>query len=198
VTKEIMKVGMGTNNMEMLEWYTIRATGTVAYLLLYFCVMIGLFSQVQKKRKKKINSVIYLHETLSNWALIMVGGHFGILWLDSFTSFKWTELFIPFNTSYSPIPMALGTIAMYFFLITVITSKLRKKIGYLRWHKLHALNPILYILVTIHGLLIGTDFKGEILAIVNLVPIVLLGFFALLIKFTKDKSQPKTTRAPIR
>ncbi|MDP4105048.1 MAG: ferric reductase-like transmembrane domain-containing protein [Bacillota bacterium] len=183
--------------MQTLEWYMIRGTGTVAYILLYFTVIVGLFSQVQKKRKKKMTSTINLHEELSNWAIIMVGGHLGLLLLDTYIGFKWTEIFVPFNTSYKPIPMALGTLSFYFLIITFITSKLRKKVGYLRWRKLHALNPILYIMVTIHGLWIGTDFNPEILAIVNLIPFPIMGIFALLMKFTKAKPQPNTTRAAV-
>ncbi|WML54389.1 ferric reductase-like transmembrane domain-containing protein [Neobacillus sp. PS3-12] len=183
--------------MQTLEWYMIRGTGTVAYILLYLTVIVGLFSQVQKKRKKKMTSAINLHEELSNWAMILVGGHLGLLLLDTYIGFKWTEVFVPFNTSYKPIPMALGTLSFYFLIITFITSKLRKKVGYLRWRKLHALNPILYILVTIHGLWIGTDFNPEILAIANLIPFPIIGIFALLMKFTKAKPQPKTTRAAV-
>lgn len=167
--------------MQTLEWYAIRATGTVAYLLLYLSVIIGLYSQVQKKRKKKINGVIELHESLSEWALILVCGHLGILMIDTFIGFKWTDLFIPFNSAYKTIPMALGTISFYFLIITIITSKLRKKIGYLRWRKLHALNPILYMMVTIHGLWIGTDFQGQILAVVNLVPLLIMGIWMLIL-----------------
>lgn len=165
--------------MQTLEWYAIRATGTVAYALLYFSVLIGLFSQVQKKRKKKINSIIYLHESLSDWALIMVCGHLGFLMIDTFIGFKLSDLFIPFSSAYKTIPMALGTISLYFLILTVITSKLRKKIGYLRWRKLHGLNPILYMMVTIHGLWIGSDFKGQILAVINLVPLVIMGIIML-------------------
>jgi DMSO/TMAO reductase YedYZ heme-binding membrane subunit len=91
--------------------------------------------------------------------------------------------------------MALGTVSFYFLVITFLTSKLRNKVGYLRWRKLHALNPILYIMVTIHGLWIGTDFNPEILAIVNLIPFPIMGIFAVLMKFTKEKPKPKTTRA---
>lgn len=183
--------------MQTLEWYMIRATGTVAYILLYLTVIVGLFSQVQKKRKKKMIGSINLHEELSNWAIILVGGHLGLILLDTYIGFKWTEIFVPFNSSYKTIPIALGTLSFYFLVITIVTSKLRKHVGYLRWRKLHALNPILYILVTVHGLWIGTDFNGKILAIVNIIPLFIMGIFALMIKFTKDK-KTKTTRAVTR
>lgn len=161
--------------MESFEWYVIRATGTVAYLLLYLSVIIGLYTQVQKKRKQKITITLHLHETLANWAFFMVCGHLGFLLIDSYISFKWAEVLIPSNTTYKPLPMAMGIISFYFLIITIVTSKARKKIGYQRWRKLHALNPILYVLVTLHGLFIGTDFQGGVLAVANIVPLIIMG-----------------------
>ncbi|MDR7002119.1 hypothetical protein [Neobacillus niacini] len=49
---------------------------------------------------------------------------------------------------------------------------------------MHGLNPILYILVTLHGLWSGTDFQGTILAAVNIAPIILFGG---LLFFSKKK-----------
>jgi sulfoxide reductase heme-binding subunit YedZ len=160
--------------MENLEWYAIRATGTIAYLLLYLAVLTGLFSMIQKKRKKKLNGIIHFHEVLSDWSLVMTAGHLGILLIDSYFPFKLSAILIPFASGYETISMAMGTFAFYFLIITIITSKFRKKIGYQRWKKLHALNPILYILVTMHGLMSGTDFQGTILAAVNLVPLLIM------------------------
>jgi predicted ferric reductase len=159
----------------MFEWYMIRATGLVAYLLLYLSVIIGLYSQVQKKRKQKVTASLFLHEALSNWALYLVIGHVGFLLIDSYISLQWFEVLIPFNSDYKPLPMALGALSLYFLIITIVTSKARKKIGYQKWRKLHALNPILYIFVTMHGLLIGTDIQAAVLAAVNILPIIIIG-----------------------
>ncbi|WP_026565078.1 ferric reductase-like transmembrane domain-containing protein [Bacillus sp. UNC41MFS5] len=164
--------------MESLEWYAIRATGIVAYLLLYLAVLTGLYSAVQKKRKKKVNNLLLFHEVLSDWSLIMTAGHLGILLIDAYMKFSWSDILIPFSGSYETISIGLGSIATYFLILTIVTSKFRKKIGYKKWQKLHALNPILYILVTVHGLMSGTDFQGTVLAVVNIVPVVLmLGMF---------------------
>ncbi|MBI0577287.1 ferric reductase-like transmembrane domain-containing protein [Neobacillus cucumis] len=170
--------------MESLEWYAIRATGVVAYLLLYLAALTGLYSTVQKKRKKKINGILHFHEVLSDWSLIMTCGHLGILLIDSYFPFKLSEVLIPFASGYETISMAMGTIGFYFFILTLLTSKFRKKIGYQRWQKLHALNPILYILVTLHGLMSGSDFPGTILAALNLVPII---FMAGMLLSSKNK-----------
>ena len=101
-------------------------------------------------------------------------GHLGVLLIDSYFPFKLSEVLIPFTSGYETISMGLGTIGFYFLIVTILTSKFRKKIGYQRWRKLHALNPILYILVTMHGLMSGTDFSGSILAVVNIAPLIIM------------------------
>jgi predicted ferric reductase len=175
----------------MFEWYMIRATGLVAYLLLYLSVIFGLYSQVQKKRKQKVTASLFLHESLSNWALYLVVGHVGFLLIDSYISLQWLEILIPFNTDYKPWPMALGALSLYFLIMTIVTSKARKKIGYQKWRKLHALNPVLYIFVTIHGLLIGTDIQAAVLAAVNILPLILLGGMLM-----KDKPKLEVSHKP--
>ena len=165
--------------MEMFEWYIIRATGMAAYLMLYLSVIIGLYSQVQKMRKQKVTITLHLHESLSNWAFILVCGHLGFLLIDSYIAFNWEEVLIPFTTDYKPMPMAFGILSLYFLIMAIITSKARKTIGYQKWRKLHALNPILYAFVTLHGLLIGTDFQGMVIAAVNIIPLMFMGILLL-------------------
>ncbi|NRD76182.1 ferric reductase-like transmembrane domain-containing protein [Bacillus sp. BRMEA1] len=177
--------------MEMFEWYMIRATGTVAYIMLYLSIIVGLYSQVQKKRKRKMTSTLYWHESLANWALILTIGHVGLLLIDSYMSFNWLEVLVPFTSQYQTLSMGLGTIAMYFIIMTIITSQARKMIGYQRWRKLHALNPILYILVTVHGLMSGSDFQGVILAAVNILPFAIFAIVMLKDKLTVSASQYK-------
>ncbi|MCH6265832.1 ferric reductase-like transmembrane domain-containing protein [Neobacillus citreus] len=170
--------------MEMFEWYLIRTTGTIAYVLLYLSVMIGLYTQVQKKRKQKIAIPLIWHESLSNWAFILTLGHVVITLIDQYMSFQWFDVLIPFQTDYQPIPMALGILALYFLILTIVTSKARKAIGYQAFRKVHALNPILYIFTTMHGLMMGTDFQGIIVAAVNLLPFMFFGI--LLLKGKKE------------
>ncbi|MED4203009.1 hypothetical protein [Neobacillus mesonae] len=56
--------------------------------------------------------------------------------------------------------------------------------GYQTWRKIHALNLVLYVFVTLHGLLMGTDFQGTWLAVINIVPFIILGIMLL-----KDKQK---------
>lgn len=153
-------------------WYFIRATGTVAYVLLYLATIIGLYTQILKRKKRKMNSWLNLHEPLSNWAFILVIAHLGFLFFDTYVKFTWSDLLVPFSTSYKPLPMALGIISLYLLTITILTTKVRKVIGIKIWRKFHAITPIMYILVTIHSVLIGTDFKLTMIMLINLIPVI--------------------------
>ncbi|MGJ7912889.1 ferric reductase-like transmembrane domain-containing protein [Neobacillus sp. LXY-1] len=169
--------------MEMFEWYVIRATGIVAFLLLYVSVITGLYSQIQKQRKQNMSGTLFLHEALSDWALYLTFGHVVVTLMDKYMTFNLIEVLVPFATDYKPIPMSLGIIAMYFLIMTILTSKARKKIGLQKWRKLHALNPIIYIFVMLHWIFMGTDVQGTILAAINIVP------FILIISMMRDKQR---------
>lgn len=116
---------------------------------------------------------------VADGALILTCGHLGILLIDSYFPFKLSAILIPFASSYETLSMGMGTIAVYFLILTIVASKLHKKIGYQGWKGLHALNPILYILVTLHGLLSGSDFSGTLLAAINLAPLLTMAVLLL-------------------
>lgn len=159
--------------MTLYIWYIIRATGTIAYILMYVTVLSGIYSQYAKK-KKKINNVLFLHEKLSDWTLILTIFHVSLLFLDSYVSLTWLEILIAFQTDYKPIGTATGIVGLYFLGFTMITSKAKKIIGHQVWKKLHGLNPLLYVLVTIHGIFLGTDTHAAFYIALNMIPFLLI------------------------
>ena len=53
--------------------------------------------------------------------------------------------------------MGLGQIGLYLLVIVTFSFYVRKHIGTKTWRALHYVSFILYLLVTAHGLLAGTD-----------------------------------------
>ena len=168
--------------MDQYIWYLIRATGMVAYVLMFFSVLTGLYSQYAKSRKIKIKNTLFLHEKLSDWSLILVVIHVVALFFDRYVTLNWIEILVPLQTNYHPLGMATGIFALYFLIFTMVTSKAKKLIGYKVWKKLHGLNPILYILTTVHGIFLGSDTNTAFYVGINAVPMVIL--LALLFKKT--------------
>ncbi|WIG59154.1 MAG: hypothetical protein OJF49_001901 [Ktedonobacterales bacterium] len=141
-----------------VTWDVARAGGFTAYVLLTLSVALGLALTLrwQSPRWPRIlNSE--LHNFLTLLSLIFVGVHVLAVWVDPFTRFGWSEVFLPFVSHYRPFWMALGIVALYLGLAIGLSTWLRPIIGYTVWRRLHVLTLGCFALVTVHGLGTGSD-----------------------------------------
>lgn len=146
-------------------WYTVtwdmaRAGGITAYLLMALAVMLGLALSLRLQAARwprLINNE--LHNFLSLLSLVFVVIHILAVWIDPFTKFGWSDVFIPFLSSYRTFWLALGIIGLYLGIAIGISTWLRPRIGYQWWRRLHYLTFALFILVTLHGIMTGSDSK---------------------------------------
>ncbi|HEX6799030.1 MAG TPA: hypothetical protein VF116_15075 [Ktedonobacterales bacterium] len=170
---------------EAVTWDVARAGGFTAYVLLTLSVALGLLLTMQWQSAGRwprlLNSE--LHNFLTLLSLIFVGVHVLAVWVDPFTRFGWSEVFIPFVSHYRPLWMALGIVALYLGLAVGLSTWMRPLIGYAWWRRLHLLTLVCYGLVTAHGLATGSDtrtwwavmiYLGSALAIAGLLLIRLL------------------------
>ena len=170
---------------EAVTWDVARAGGFTAYVLLTLSVALGLALTMQWQSAGRwprlLNSE--LHNFLTLLSLIFVGVHVLAVWVDPFTRFGWSEVFIPFVSHYRPLWMALGIVALYLGLAVGLSTWIRPLIGYTWWRRLHLLTLVCYGLVTVHGLATGSDtrtwwavmiYLGSALAIAGLLLIRLL------------------------
>lgn len=170
---------------EAVTWDVARAGGFTAYVLLTLSVALGLLLTMQWQSAGRwprlLNSE--LHNFLTLLSLIFVGVHVLAVWVDPFTRFGWSEVFIPFVSHYRPLWMALGIVALYLGLAVGLSTWMRPLIGYAWWRRLHLLTLVCYGLVTVHGLATGSDtrtwwavmiYLGSALAIAGLLLIRLL------------------------
>ncbi|GAC1383311.1 MAG: hypothetical protein NVSMB33_11160 [Ktedonobacteraceae bacterium] len=143
---------------QAVTWNVARAGGFTAYILLTLAVIAGLAlsSQWQFPRwPRLINNELRNFLTLLSTIFIVV--HILAIWVDPFTHFGWVDVFIPFLSSYRPVWMALGIVALYLGLAIGISTWLRPRIGYSWWRRLHVLTLLAYAIVTVHGIGTGSD-----------------------------------------
>lgn len=143
---------------QTVAWDVARAGGFTAYILLTLSVAWGLALTMhwQSGRwPRLINSE--LHNFLTLLALIFTGVHVLAVWIDPFTRFNWSEVFIPFVSHYRPLWMAFGIVGLYLGLAIGLSTWLRRWISYQWWRQLHILTLLLYFFVTIHGIATGSD-----------------------------------------
>ncbi len=141
-----------------VTWDIARAGGFVAYGLLTLAVALGLALSMRWQAPwwpRLINSELHNFVTLLSLVFTII--HVLAVWLDPFTAFGFAEVFIPFISHYRPIWMAFGIIGLYLGLAMAASVWLRPYLGYEWWRRLHALTLVVFALVTIHGLTMGSD-----------------------------------------
>jgi len=92
-----------------------------------------------------------------DFSTIFLAVHVLAVWVDPFTHFGWSEVFIPFVSNYRPVWMALGIVGMYLGVAIGISTWLRPLIGYTWWRRLHVLTLGIYALATLHAIGTGSD-----------------------------------------
>jgi len=146
------------------DWYIIRASALVGFLLLYISVFTGTVSGLPGIRKYFLRlGSLNFHCWISFQALLFVLIHGIALLFDKLIPFSLADILIPFHSSYEPLLVALGTISLYLMIILVATSYARKYISQKIWRSIHFLNIFLYIFSIIHALYLGTDLKSGLL-----------------------------------
>jgi predicted ferric reductase len=139
-------------------WYTTRATGLVALVLLTAAMAAGLLSSVRFERRNWPRFVtLGLHRNLSLLALAFTVLHVLTTVLDSFVSIPLQDAFIPFIGTYRPFWLGLGAISFDLMLALIVTSLVRARMGLRSWRLVHWSAYACWPIAVVHGLGTGTD-----------------------------------------
>jgi DMSO/TMAO reductase YedYZ heme-binding membrane subunit len=143
-------------------WYLTRATGGVALVLLTVTVVLGIldslrFSAGPRWPRFAIDS---LHRDTSLLVIVLIVLHVITSVLDGFAPITLTDGLIPFVTPYRPLWMGLGTLSFDVLIALVVTSLLRRRLGYRSWRAIHWLAYASWPIAVLHGLGTGTDVKS--------------------------------------
>jgi predicted ferric reductase len=151
-----------------LWWYTVRATGLVAWLLVTLAVVWGLLlslRQIPASRRSGLPRpawMLDLHRFLGGLALLFVVAHVGALAFDSFVGFGWDDLLVPFASAWRPAAVAWGIVAAYLLVAVEISSLLMRQMRRGLWHAVHLLSLVVFGAITAHALYAGADAKEPI------------------------------------
>jgi sulfoxide reductase heme-binding subunit YedZ len=139
-------------------WYVTRATGLVTLTLLTASVLLGLLNAGRFRGERWPRFLTQgLHANLSLLVLAFLTLHVTSTVLDTYTSISLTAAFVPFVSSYKPLWLSLGAIAVDLLIALVVTSLLRGRLGHRAWRRVHWLAYACWPVAVAHGLGIGTD-----------------------------------------
>lgn len=148
-------------------WYVDRAAGLAALLLLTITVVLGVVSvmRVRSPRWPRF-ALSQLHRNLALLALTFGTVHVATAVIDSFVPITFTDALVPFQATYKPFWLALGTIGADLMIAVLITSALRRRIGYQSWRSIHMLSYGVWGASLVHAIGIGTDARSAVWAVV--------------------------------
>lgn len=144
-----------------VAWYLTRATGAVAMLLLTASVALGILDVGRYSSQRWPRFVLdALHRNVSLLAVVFLALHIITTVLDTFAHVSIVAAFIPFTSSYRPFWLGLGALACDLLLALVITSLLRRRLGFSAWRATHWLAYACWPIALLHGLGTGSDVKS--------------------------------------
>jgi len=173
-----------------LWWYVTRASGIVAYLLLWFSMVLGL--AVTSKYLDRLLDRVFtfdFRQFISLLSIAFVILHVAVLLLDRYLPYTLWQILVPFISPYRPIWVGVGVISFCLTLLVTITFYIRNRIGMGAFRIIHVLSVIGNLGATLHGIYAGTNsplpamqllYKGT-----GLVVIVLTIFWLALLALRK-------------
>lgn len=139
-------------------WYLMRGSGLVALVLLSLVVALGVVGATRWQSARWPRLVTAgLHRNLSLLALCLLAIHVGTALVDGWVGLRWFGAVVPFVATYRPLWVGLGVLAGDLVLAVVVTSLLRRHLGYRSWRAVHRATWLLWPLALAHGLTAGTD-----------------------------------------
>jgi DMSO/TMAO reductase YedYZ heme-binding membrane subunit len=140
-------------------WYLTRATGMVSLLLLTAILVLGVLGPMRVSAAPRWPrfAIDSLHRDLSLLAIAVIAVHVVTTVLDGFAPIGLLDAVVPFHSIYRPIWLGLGAFAFDLMLALVITSLVRRRLGYRAWRAVHWLAYASWPIAVLHGLGTGSD-----------------------------------------
>lgn len=176
--------------INLWPWYIARASGLVAYILLFLLVVTGIGIKTSGIFKFIGPTFAWLNHRYLGIALtISVLFHMVSLLFDKYINFSFLDVVIPFSSTFKPVFLSLGIFGFY-LLITVIISSIFTISKFPKvWRLLHYLPYPMFVILFIHGYLIGTDTKFLVIKLIYIITAAIVGIlsFYRLYFFYKQK-----------
>jgi predicted ferric reductase len=144
---------------ELRSWLAARSTGIVAFVLLTFQVVLGLvLSHPTNRSTWKLSRRIFpWHDHLWVFVMAFLAAHIVTLVADPKSGVSLMGAVVPGMAAYRSSPVAIGTFALYAFLVTAVTARWTKLLPRGAWLSLHRLALVIFVMTWMHGVLAGTD-----------------------------------------
>jgi DMSO/TMAO reductase YedYZ heme-binding membrane subunit len=142
-------------------WYLTRATGAVTLVLLTVVVVLGVLGSLRFAAAPRWPrfAIDTMHRDISLLVIALLVLHVIVSVLDGFAPIRLTDAVIPFIGLYRPLWIGFGALSFDLLIALVITSLVRRRLGYRAWRAIHWLAYVSWPVAILHGLGSGSDTK---------------------------------------
>lgn len=152
-----MSVAAATGGSQGL-WFVSRASGLMLLVLFSVVVMLGVATRLGSTPRRWPRFVFAeLHRTLALFSVAFLALHVVTAILDPFVSIGWAATALPFSSSYRTLAIGLGTLAVDLGGAVLVTSLLRRRMGFGAWRAVHWLAYLAWPVAFAHSLTAGND-----------------------------------------
>jgi len=139
-------------------WYTTRATGIIALVLLSLTMVLGILTAGRvRTRSWPAFAQADLHKWVSLLAVVFLSIHVLSAVLDTYVHIGWWAVVVPFTSSYQPLWTGLGTVGLDLLAAVALSSALRQRISAHTWRAIHWAAYASWPVAMAHSLGEGTD-----------------------------------------
>ena len=158
VTDQILPAS-DPRTVELRPWVAARALGVTAYLLLALEVALGLVLSHPRNTSewRKTKQVFPWHEMVSVFTGAFLILHIILLAIDPFAKVGIVGALVPGFSTFRPVAVGLGTVALYALIFTAATAKWTRLLPSGWWLKVHRFAAVAFLLTWVHAVLAGTD-----------------------------------------
>jgi sulfoxide reductase heme-binding subunit YedZ len=143
---------------DQVLWFAARGAGAVSQLMLTASVCFGLVTVTRFAHPEWPRFFNYeMHRRVSLLSVVFLAVHILSAVFDPFAKLGLVAAIVPLASTYRPVQVALGVIALYLFVALIVTSLLRKHIGQRAWRLVHWTSYAMWPLAMLHGITAGTD-----------------------------------------
>jgi methionine sulfoxide reductase heme-binding subunit len=143
---------------DQVLWLATRGAGIVSLLMLTASAALGLVTVTRFQAAGWPRFFNYeMHRRVSLLSVAFLATHVLAAVFDPFTRLGLAAALVPLASSYRPLPVALGVIALYLFVTLIATSLLRRRIPQQAWRTIHWASYLMWPLALAHGITSGSD-----------------------------------------
>ncbi len=178
-------------------WYLARGTGAVALILLTVSVVLGVLGSLRFALAPRWPrfAIDTLHRDVSLLVIALLVVHIITSVLDSFAPITLSDAVIPFVSTYRPLWLGLGALSFDILVALVVTSMLRRRVGYRNWRLIHWLAYASWPVAVLHGLGTGSDTKVWWMLALTAACVAAVTI-ATLVRISRTDGVPEGLRAP--